>query len=710
MAILAPFVVKLYSYPPSKENCAKNMAHIDYIDKGSKKDEEIHMQYIHERPGSCGLFNQDGMADLNVAKSELKNHKGVVWRGVVSLREDEATRINHLDKSDWMRTLQSSFPEIADKLGIPESNLRWTAAYHDKAGHPHCHIVFWEQKPERLPNRFSRAELRDIKKVIINKTYECERERLLVEKTYFRDSLRSGVRDILGLRKEIQAAAKIVKAEIGDCPKLPPRMSEQQVQELMQKLHNLSDKLPGRGRVALKFMPQEVKAEIRDIADWVLRQPGFRQETEKYLEAHTQITKIYTFQKSSIDKARRNTYGDLRKRISQDLLKAAVQIQRQGRNKIGKEKETSVAILPKEVTQEITQEITTEVTEASNREVIMTEPTDSIDDRKPDYVSSIDSSSVPDREMPDIEMVLHSQRAIMAIEQISKATAQVVRENTMEASWTLKKMHEALTKIGASQEQIRDIVTRWATDAGIKTTVNSVLQRTYDGENDIDFMSKIDWNRLRDNLGYHEHELLNPWMGKMKSVEQQENEQENEWIASQPIKPVNPPDLVPKYIPAVLEVFKIVAAKPELLLDKEELQWTIWTSSWVLKELGVDTQTRLQILNDWVQRSGIEMSMARVADTIHRGNLVDDISNEEKAPRWLGQDNWERLMRNLGADYVPERPWQYPVQGFSFAGMIWKGLWQSIQRERSKAEYQARRLEMEQERERREKSQGGRER
>ena len=823
MAILAPFVVKLYSYSPSEENCAKNVAHIGYIatrpgvDQGElepKKDEEIHVRYMHERPGSQGLFDKDGIADLNAVESELKNHKGVVWRGVVSLREDEATRINHLDKSDWANTLQRSFPEIADKLGVSESNLRWVAAYHPEAGHPHCHIVFWEQKPQRLPSRFSRAELRNIRKIMTKKTYECERERLRIEKTYFRDSLQGGVRDILGLRKGIDEAAKLVKAEIGDRPGLSPRMSEQQAQELIQKLHNLSDKLPGRGKAAFKYMPQEVKAEIRDIADWVLRQPGFRQETEKYLEAHTQMTKIYTFQKSFIDKARKKAYGDLRKRISQDLLKAAVRIQRQ--NKIGEKRESSpheghnigsqdipdiglqdsIALAspskdhgrggklskPEKETREWCrsvfrlvereraragytdrlklpkfngypeglkklQEIAKQIPEDFKGRAVIAYLPDELkqqareaadwllsnpDIQKPlqDYLETTQHDPVAynqirdrvaenalfhalrllNREIPNVEMVLHSQRAIMAIEQISKAAADVVRDDPIEARWTLGKIHEALTKIEASKERTQDIVTQWAKDAGIEISINSVLQRTYDGENDLDFMGKKDWNHLRDNLGYHEHELLNPWMGKTRSVEEPEPEkEEKERDAPQPVKPINPPDLVSRYIPAALEAFNSVA-KPELLLDKEELQWTIWTSSWVLKELGVDSPTRLQILNNWAQRSGIEISMARVADIVHRSNLTHE---ENIDPRWLGQGNWERLMRNIGANNVPERPWQYPSIPsipFNWAGTIWKGLWQSVQRERTKAEFQARRLEFEQERERQEKSKGRRER
>lgn len=48
---------------------------------------------------------------------------------------------------------------------------------------------------------------------------------------------------------------------------------------------------------------------------------------DKYLEAHLAISKVYTSQESQLNYARDNAYNDLRDRIAQDLLKAAVQIQ-----------------------------------------------------------------------------------------------------------------------------------------------------------------------------------------------------------------------------------------------------------------------------------------------------------------------------------------------------------------------------------------------
>lgn len=779
MAALSPFVMKLSFYLPSDKNQQKNIANVNYIatrpgtDRGviePERDQEIHSQYLHERPGSHGLFDQDGRADLDLIKDQLKNHDGIVWRGVVSLREDEAVRINHITRQDWEDTLQKSFSDIAEKLHIKESNFRWAAAYHQEAGHPHCHFLFWEENPERDIGRLSDGERRDLKKAFVKNIYAKERERLLIEKTFYRDEIRNGTRDILGLRQQLRSETEVIKEELGNTPGIPPRITPEQEEELNQKLQSLSETLPGYGRIALRYMPEEVKSEVRETADWLLTQPGFAQEVDKYLAAHYQISGIYTTQEQQLSQAREKAYNDLRDRISQDILRGAVQhnqhihyvqnteiplqeVKHKPSNKREKEVENwyraSFRLIERERASVVSgerlglpefasyQEGLNKLLELANQipedfkgrpviaylphdlkqqardiaDWLLTNPamkgplhecqeamqgdSDMFYNRARDQVAEnalYHALRLLDREIPVVQMILHQQRAEIAIKQISRATADIVINNADEAVWTLETVHEALSKMEVATEDIEAIITRWAGDAGIEGSVDDVLQRTYDGDHDISFIGRAKWTRMADNLGYHEHELLVPWMGQMT---QNPEEQEKVTKPKQPDKSITPPEFIPENVPAILETYNTVTAKPDLTFNKDELQWTIWTSSWVLKELGVDTDTCLQILSRWVQRSGIEMSQARIADTIHRANLV---LAEDVTKRWLGHDNWQKLMRNIGAIDIPDSPWEYPAPALNLAGSAWKGAWQAVQRERTKSEYQARRLQAEHER------------
>ena len=91
-----------------------------------------HVKYMSERPGSHGLFDADGVANLKAAMHEIKHHKGIVWRDVVSLHEDDAVRLGYTTREAWEDALRRAMPDVAMAMGIREDNLRWVAAFHQK--------------------------------------------------------------------------------------------------------------------------------------------------------------------------------------------------------------------------------------------------------------------------------------------------------------------------------------------------------------------------------------------------------------------------------------------------------------------------------------------------------------------------------------------------------------------------------------------------
>ena len=92
------------------------------------------------------------------------------------------------------------------------------------------------------------------------------------------------------------------------------------------RLEHLSSIMPGHGRIAYDYMPEEVKQEVGAIADWIMTQPDFVKAKEQYMQANLDIVNMYMRdQPEEIKQAMDRAYNDLRKRIAQDILKAAVQ-------------------------------------------------------------------------------------------------------------------------------------------------------------------------------------------------------------------------------------------------------------------------------------------------------------------------------------------------------------------------------------------------
>ncbi|MGB9860271.1 MAG: MobP3 family relaxase, partial [Moorellaceae bacterium] len=334
----APFVLKVAFYAPTRQNQQRNANHIRYIatrpgaDRGELEPERMdpgtaaaHVKYAGERPGSHGLFSQDeDHPDLKAVQKELLQHKGVVWRAVLSLREDDAVRLGYTTRKAWETMLRATVAEAAAKMGIREDNLRWVAAFHAAQGHPHVHLVWWEKNPARSRGVISEGEKKDMRRVFVREIYAEERSRLLAEKTALRDLIRETARqDVLTLAREIRQAGLEVRALAGKEPGIAPELSPAAEQELAGKLSNLASLMPGRGRIALAYMPQEVKTQAREIADWILRQPGFVQTTERYKELAKQIAGHYTMKPEALDEASRKAYEDVRDRLAQEVLKGA---------------------------------------------------------------------------------------------------------------------------------------------------------------------------------------------------------------------------------------------------------------------------------------------------------------------------------------------------------------------------------------------------
>lgn len=354
----APFILKLSFYKPSKVNRAKNSAHIKYI--GTRPGVELggeedfleteapdlapdsaagHVKYAHERPGSHGLFSATGEnPSVESIQQDLQQHQGVVWRMILSLREEDARRLDFDSRSKWEDALRASVPEAARHMGIGESNLRWVAAFHQEQGHPHVHLVMWEKHPQRERGSLSKGERIAVKRTFMKEIYADERTRLLQEKTILRDLLRdvakadsekavTVLRDVRHYGSEVDLELKAIGVGKNS---IAPRAIPDEIHALAKHLNELAKEMPGKGRAALKFMPENVKERARQIADHLLHRPEFRESLERYLHSVEEMTRLHTFHPDKIQQARENAYQDLRNRVANVIVRAGAKINREG--------------------------------------------------------------------------------------------------------------------------------------------------------------------------------------------------------------------------------------------------------------------------------------------------------------------------------------------------------------------------------------------
>ncbi|PLT43530.1 hypothetical protein B8V81_5070 [Paenibacillus pasadenensis] len=364
MRYRAPFVFKLSFYLPDRPGSAgKNSAHVRYIatrpgvDLGHDLDKPKqvpdlggserpvpgtaahHVGYAHERPNSHGLFSSgEDEVELDEIQKELLEHKGIAWRLILSLHEDDATRLEMLNRQAWEETIKQNMPEMTELMGIQPSNLRWVAAYHPEAGHPHAHVIFWEKHPKRRKGVVTKELQRKMKRVFVNKIYAADRDLLTKEKTVKRDAMRqlgiSSLREAVDFSRTWNRQWKEAKQlhDLSDRTEemLSPRLENDQRDYLVQKLKSIQAELPGKGRLMLKFMPDSVKRQVSEVAAWMYQQPQFNPLRHAYEEASGALAEPYSSQAEQRDEAVSKAKADMLERFSQTILKAAYEIGQHG--------------------------------------------------------------------------------------------------------------------------------------------------------------------------------------------------------------------------------------------------------------------------------------------------------------------------------------------------------------------------------------------
>lgn len=292
----------------------------------ARSDPLVHARYLGERPGSTGLFGerQDDPPQLERVQDEIGD-AAWHWQIVLSLREPDALRCGLATPADWRDLARRVMPQFAAETGLGE-HLRWVAAMHQKVGRggvgqPHIHVLAWIE-PGRRGRRpdLTRHELRGVRRAVAREVFGPLRAQLAAERTAARDALVAAGRLNLARLRRIPLEAQAEAPRGGG---LPPAFPRPDLDELARRVAALALGMPGRGRIALAFMPPEVKAEARAVADWVLQRPALAGAQAGLERATRDLTALYSGQTQAGDAAWQRACADVRDRVAQAVLRAA---------------------------------------------------------------------------------------------------------------------------------------------------------------------------------------------------------------------------------------------------------------------------------------------------------------------------------------------------------------------------------------------------
>lgn len=314
----APVISKIRFYEPNLKKTPLN--------------NKNHLIYIATRPGSRGLFGNIDTKDINKAAQEIylkSQTKTPVYRGMLSLREDDAKELGYTDPKKWKELITKQMPAIAEKWHFPIENLEWVAAVHMERGHPHVHYMFWRKDNKPVRAYIPEARFHQIRGMLSREIFQEEHEKHALEKTMYRDLLRDLGKETLEKMNLKKIEKELKRLERPTSEDIPPHLSKKAQKNLARKMAELIQSLPAKGRITYKLVTPEVKAKVDEITKILLEHPELKKAYHGYISAAEQMTATYSPTRERRQWSMENAEKDLMKRMGNIILRNAKDIRYQ---------------------------------------------------------------------------------------------------------------------------------------------------------------------------------------------------------------------------------------------------------------------------------------------------------------------------------------------------------------------------------------------
>ncbi len=161
---------------------------------GDAPQRDVYLKYIDERPGSNGLFTDEGVPIvLSQVQKEMNEHPGNIWTHIISLHREDAERLGYNSPDAWMHLLRSQRNMIAQQMKIAPENFRWYAAFHNEGHHPHVHMMAYSVDPKEA--YLSTKGIETIKSNLAQEIFRQDLMQIYQKQFDIRDELRQESRD-----------------------------------------------------------------------------------------------------------------------------------------------------------------------------------------------------------------------------------------------------------------------------------------------------------------------------------------------------------------------------------------------------------------------------------------------------------------------------------------------------------------------------------
>lgn len=261
-----------------------------------------HLMYIATKPETArnpecsfglwgrlpGIREPENIYNLRAAKKTVgqisKEH--TIWRAVFSVDRETALQHNLYERKTWEDLLQKKIDVLAKEMGINREDFCWLAAMHYKKGHPHVHIMYWDNSDavhqEHIPKERFEIMSEHVRAELGREIYQEELQEQRVKKS--------------GAEKAIQLELKALIKEINLSEALDlTHVSKPAQDQLTAAFAELAATAPTRGSIDYAYIMKfpEYRTKVDALTDEVLKISDFRRLLKQYEETVEEISSLY---------------------------------------------------------------------------------------------------------------------------------------------------------------------------------------------------------------------------------------------------------------------------------------------------------------------------------------------------------------------------------------------------------------------------------
>lgn len=323
--------------PPNHIKTPKcNYAHIGYIATrpGASKNEGMRHGLFGKLTPSGEITEFETWQEVGRLVREMSYRRVNIFRGIISFAPDTAKELGLTDHRAWEAYIEQHIKTLAEKNGIRPQDLQWAAAHHNERSHPHIHIVFWNKNQRTMIPYVSPKIPDSIRVQLIKDTFPEKIQAFLAEKDKAKGSLTAITDDVVSAfdeymkklhpkayRQFMEQFGKIDVDELCVSP-LDGVIGKADLAALIPRLFALKEKMPKKGRLYYKLLPEDVKAElvafVREIKD---QSEYVRQLVEEYADSKCRLAMLYDTNPDNLADHRKNAIAEADRLIANKVLR-----------------------------------------------------------------------------------------------------------------------------------------------------------------------------------------------------------------------------------------------------------------------------------------------------------------------------------------------------------------------------------------------------